>query len=1282
MGVDWDYYNRLYEKKLSSSQLTLSTQLTKKQPGFFDRVIGAVAPAFEPLSALQQGLFASTSDITKMIKGTYDPAESLTRRWLSELPAYAPYGAAPQSTVRFRDLLGQWGVKNETALTVFGFAGDVLADPLLVTGFAKGIATAVKAPSKVIAALDAADKAFVPSTYIQAAGRALKGTTVGNTAEAIAKNILDTKISPPFIRNRGGTTIGELTIGRDYIRMLTPEIKGVTGAVDTGAFTGSSREGMGAMTISVATGNKVAQLIASTIRENQSMLTDAVRSGLTARGNGNRGDINAIVAQVDSWAGSLIDRRTKQITPASQAFPAAPLASRVVPWTPMDRAIPVSEAVSILQSAGGMGKRELASTAAKAAEAIKTTQAAKVAEKKLSEFLDSIGVEPATVLPAFRQVVAKGIALTSTAGYQLSEFDTFRKTLDSVLPSVPELAARFGNDALTPYVATMRFGSEKAAKVYGISEKSMADFVTGARQAFAQLPQFQKLDPNEYVNGVIRGYNRRVLGGIFDPESAITNVEKGNLIPLKAKATTAQISDLRSRLPGDDDALDQVAKFLNGMPTLAVATPRLHEVYRAAGGKAKYSDFVAAVKPVFMDDDYAKETIARLQQYEAALRPATFQERKALDDATLAQLAEIPTSAGRLAGYGVVAAPKLKVQEFIKRSYLALDGAGAVLDEGAYVARAKMGDIDQRAWAKMGDDPTLGPLAGKFVPKEYKQIYGMFSATADPVVGLNGLGRVVSQARAWALGNPGTYMRNLVGNLALMYSAGLNPLAVVGKMKDAWDDYAEFRATGTWKSAEMQEAADQFQFLGNAGIKANLREPVEIEMLQGVVAQSLGSKSPASVIQRLAATVTDIENRLVTDKPAFQVQTPGLADLGTMGTLADIAKTTAKSTAMSVAAAAFPAYWVNSFAHLEDTFRVAIYKSQRDILEKGGMDKAEALNRATYLAANATFDYSNVSGAVDILRKTGLSMFPAFPYFAAKRVADQVLNRPGTLAAQSRVPMALQTAFVPDEEDQRSLDAMLADYLTSQSPLAMPIQGEDGKYRVLSLSNFMSDTIVQPDVQAQFFSDIANGGVFRPIVEVVRAFASGDGKATITEKFGRQVFDPTAGTAERVAQAFEFLLGDYAPSLYRNIESAGRTILGAPLISAQNSGQSVLGRIIQDGFYDIPNDQVRKNIELITGKYMNSDPGQITARFLGARTTTVDITGGISLQQRVKAINAQAQSEEEFLSGQIKKLSQEYYARPSDRALQQIQELSVKLTQLKMKRSYTLMDLLSRVQSQ
>jgi hypothetical protein len=300
----------------------------------------------------------------------------------------------------------------------------------------------------------------------------------------------------------------------------------------------------------------------------------------------------------------------------------------------------------------------------------------------------------------------------------------------------------------------------------------------------------------------------------------------------------------------------------------------------------------------------------------------------------------------------------------------------------------------------------------------------------------------------------------------------------------------------------------------------------------------------------------------------------------------------------------------------------------------------EAALDALHLATHATYDYGTVSAGVNALRNTGLATFPSFTYFTVGRFARAAVERPGALAANATVPEALNRAVTG--EDEEPLNAVMASWLQQNVPLGIPLpikdynqdgttDEKDKRYAVLPLSPFLPFSGIESDKLTGTAGDTALFGILKPIAETIIAFARGDGKAIMSEKFGKQVFNPGSdeGPWDRAVAAMNFLVDGYSPGLVRSVVNP---ITNASPISIQDAlkgnpqpGGNLAGNMAR--MYTMSEAEAQAYVEE-TLKYSNQDWRQLVAKATVGSTYITDLDpSGVSATQaqrnEVRTLNEQ-----------------------------------------------------------
>lgn len=189
------------------------------------------------------------------------------------------------------------------------------------------------------------------------------------------------------------------------------------------------------------------------------------------------------------------------------------------------------------------------------------------------------------------------------------------------------------------------------------------------------------------------------------------------------------------------------------------------------------------------------------------------------------------------------------------------------------------------------------------------------------------------------------------------------------------------------------------------------------------------------------------------------------------------------------------------------------------------------------------FDYSSLPRGLDMLKKTGVIMFPGFPYFLATRTIGAALNRPGTLAVADRLTEALANISL-DPLDQVAAYLGMPEWLREEQgvPLPFSVRSSRSDHDQVSMIPFAqlvpTNTIWDGLLGKGFGSNpwaesITQLGMWGPLYDVFSALVYNEGDATITARFGHRVHDAGAEGAEKAGQVLRFLWNTMAPSIVR-----------------------------------------------------------------------------------------------------------------------------------------------------
>lgn len=268
---------------------------------------------------------------------------------------------------------------------------------------------------------------------------------------------------------------------------------------------------------------------------------------------------------------------------------------------------------------------------------------------------------------------------------------------------------------------------------------------------------------------------------------------------------------------------------------------------------------------------------------------------------------------------------------------------------------------------------------------------------------------------------------------------------------------------------------------------------------------------------------------------------------------------------------------LEGFQLIDQWVRTAAFKTHYERLRAGGrsglvadaLDDSRALAEAAELARLSALDYASLPKTLEVLRDTGLMMFPGFPFLMVQRNISAALNRPAGLAVYDRVQDAITNAVV-DPEERATLFAGMDEWLREAggAPISQYVD-ENGDIQWMAIP--IADIIpTRTRLGGPMVEGLANLGLWGPLFDVAQAIIGGSGEAMLAGQFGQRVFEPHQGVAGRVGDVGAFLYNSFAPAFARRLYSPGTgSSMDRGLVpQAARSAQQALGVELEPGLRD------------------------------------------------------------------------------------------------------------------
>ena len=469
-----------------------------------------------------------------------------------------------------------------------------------------------------------------------------------------------------------------------------------------------------------------------------------------------------------------------------------------------------------------------------------------------------------------------------------------------------------------------------------------------------------------------------------------------------------------------------------------------------------------------------------------------------------------------------------------------------------------------------------GPLAGSIMPHEMATQV-LRNLQKGPNQRASGFERVLSMYRRGMIAPLDTSLRNIVGSVLLQHLAGGDMFDILAKLPRAHKLRQTYYRTGRLPGFEGNERLLPWLNDDRTTLARELSAPAA-ERLERLA----GAKTPEGLISRLE-NLTEV----VTTTPAL-------------------------------------GGFMNFFKWGEETTRMASFLSTHDGLIARGMAADEAVRRAAHFALNATYDYGSLPKLADILRRTGLAVFPQFAMYTVGRLAEAAYRRPGKIMGIERGRQAVSAAGVSREE-QEAVTALMPDYLRGTTPLILPVGDQRGHFSVINLEFLLPQAA---HVGPTFIEPLL-GGAARPLLELFAAIVSGDGEAFFSKQFGQQVFSTLPDIDRAIEEAS--LKGDMKEvDRLLEVRQQGipitQNVLEATNFFLRNYvfvGQQRMFRRIAETIRYNTDAETMEDLGEMTARHFDLSWPHLFAGMLGVRARTVDtVPGGRSYMRRLRQLEA------------------------------------------------------------
>lgn len=771
------------------------------------------------------------------------------------------------------------------------------------------------------------------------------------------------------------------------------------------------------------------------------------------------------------------------------------------------------------------------------------------------------------------------------------------------------------------------------------------------------IGDMQALDLGDFLSGLMTGHLRRAYGMFIDGPQFQTYINKlkggdvhlsrlldeaairtylGTGFEREADLLTEYIAAMK-RTKGSDGALIiRTDGMIDYLQTSGIQAERVKESMKrlqsGVQGSDEYDKAIGLIED--LRGRYGFDGRRYRDSNPAALRNRDiFEDREFLPEQMLEDLGEYAMSSMSLLESASFAGKVIKRQELFQEALTLAKRHGMVKHTefmNEWGTRYKMfGDPDvpgaMGGWSGMHVNPMLIRELERFSQVPDRMVPAAFSRLRSLITG-------------GYLAAPAVLTANFVGGFYQAWTAGINPLTMMRRMREVLPDMV---------AASRSEQTDLMRLL---------REHLDIDMT-GLV-----------------------NNNQMDDLMRLVTAEAGMGPEG-MRRIMDNAATWYEEFLQRPGIGKFRAAWagLEGFQFTENWFKVAAFKETLEHVTKNGLSgaggkgrvmlsKHDAAKYAAEAARNVVFDYSTLPRSLEILKQSGVVMFPGFPYFLAGRTVSAVLNRPGVVAISDRITEALMNASLPVDEQILAYIGM-ADHLQYEqgSPLPFSVREGTGDNKQVSMI-----PVAQLVPTATIWDGIIGGGGFQalgsnpwaesisqlgmwgPLYDIFAALTRGDGEATISGRFGHVVFEPGAEGVEKAANIFRFLYNTMAPSVIRRGLRQGYDERWEGLVPAIPRAFADLGsRVPEDflnGIYTIG--------ERRTGRPETTWRESVISSFL--RTPQV-----VALEGPLAGIRTSLERERRNMTDQVSSLEQRYRKATAEGQVAYAEQLMKRIIELR-----------------
>ena len=712
---------------------------------------------------------------------------------------------------------------------------------------------------------------------------------------------------------------------------------------------------------------------------------------------------------------------------------------------------------------------------------VEATQAKYKLWKRIDTVAKKYGWDTKPLYDAAMDIAKQSTSLAWELGFKLAKMDEFYNVVDDVAKQLGVHPSRVGT-------AVWRKGLG-----YHLS-KNDEEILNKFYEAWKSGPgSIASIDPETYIKNISQGYMRRMLGlELQDPgtlRKLAENVEGGvrwlATPEMDAEAFVRAIEETVGK-----EKADELAGFLAAYGDGSLSLQQLEEFtgipledLAVAADRAGASDLGPTI---------LRKVQEALAEADTGVRPRAglfgkrlFKQRE-LNEKAAAKYLPLTGISERLAAMGQAGRRALSGQLTLETIYDELVRSGLVYDKPARISSSvdkygvKLMKVPENA-------QQFGPLAGKYIPRYAADALITAVQTGDK----GWYQKALDNIRVGWLAGPATIARNVWGGATMMLQAGLGVDEIAANAKKALKYLRAVQQTGD--SAVLGPGHEVLKLFGEGHMSAEVGDSLDRALREVLVHSGRPLSSRARRVEAYAKKLTDY----LTGQPLFSV-----------------------------------------FQASEDTMRLTTFFAVRDRLVKRGIPIEEAGKLAAQYSNNILFDYASQPEMIRALKKTGLSLFPAFPAFNVARTARLAVTRPMALVSPARFAQA-SIYGIPEEERAKVSKDVYMSWLRHEFPIVMPGPKPNEFYAypirsvLPSLTGFDLDSpITEP----------LTGGVARAVIDATAAWMNGDGVPPFSSRYGRSVFKRYSSTPEKIGETLDFLGSSYVPGHLRTVRDLAAQI--------------------------------------------------------------------------------------------------------------------------------------------